>query len=181
MPPSSGLCIELISANSSLKESGAKATRISPTISLEVGRLYSIIRPEDVSATDAALIRSLPELRASTHVLIDSHAVNREEYGYRVTHYSFDDLRRIAFDAVVITYCDPDVWRERWTTSPQGRRELSRFEVQHFMALQEAVGIQYAIACGCRCFMLDTSTQAAVALTDWMRDIILGIGGVLDT
>src|ERR1035441_2646241 len=115
-----------------------------------------IITEQDVRETGAALIRSFPALRTQTHILMDSHAVNREQYGYRVTHYSFDNLRRIAFDAVIITYCDSDIWIERRAKDPQGRPNLSRFEVQHFMALQEAVGVQYAITCGCPCYLLDT-------------------------
>src|ERR1017187_327403 len=78
-----------------------------------------IITEQDVRETDAALIRSFPALRTQTHILMDSHAVNREQYGYRVTHYSFDNLRRIAFDAVIITYCNPDIRIERRPYDPQ--------------------------------------------------------------
>ena len=137
-----------------------------------------IITPEDVRAADNAFIESLPALRARTHVLIDSHAVTREAFGYRITHYAFDDLRRISFDAIIITYCNPDVWLERRARNPQGRPELSPFEVQHHMALQEAVGLNYAIACGCPCYVLDTTSQNPAMLTDRVREIIRSIGGV---
>ena len=139
----------------------------------------AIITAEDVRETDAALIQSLPKLRTQTHILIDSHSVNRERYGYRVTHYSFDNLRRIAFDAILITFCEPDIWVERRAKDPQGRPNLSRFEVQHFMALQEAVGIQYAIACGCPCYLLDTGLGTPLELVDDVRKFIRGIGGLI--
>jgi adenylate kinase len=139
----------------------------------------SIITPEDVRAADGILIDSLPALRTRSNVLIDSHAVTRESYGYRVTHYSFDDLRRISFDAIVITYCHPDVWLERWAHNSQGRPELSQFEVQNQMALQEAVGLNYAIACGCPCYVLDTTSQTPAILTNRVRDIVRSIGGVV--
>lgn len=138
----------------------------------------NIITSEDVRAADSAFIESLPALRARTNVLIDSHAVTRESFGYRITHYSFDDLRRIAFDAIMITYCNPDVWLERRSRDPQGRPELSQFEVQHHMALQEAVGLNYAISCGCPCYVLDTTSQNPAMLTDRVREIIRSIGGV---
>jgi adenylate kinase len=140
-----------------------------------------IVTPEDVRATDAALIDSLPDLRTSTHVLIDSHAVNREAFGYRITHYSFDALRRIAFNAIIVTYCDPDVWMERRARNPQGRPELSRFEVQHYMALQETVGVDYAIMCGCPCYLLDTTTHGPPELADNVRRIIGFVGGAVYT
>lgn len=78
----------------------------------------TLITPEDVKATDAELIESLPKLRENTHVLIDSHAVTRESYGFRITHYSFEDLKRIALDAVVVTYCDPTELVERHKRNP---------------------------------------------------------------
>lgn len=139
-----------------------------------------IITEQDVRETDAALIRSFPALRTQTHILMDSHAVNREQYGYRVTHYSFDNLRRIAFDAVIITYCDPDIWIERRAKDPQGRPNLSRFEVQHFMALQEAVGVQYAITCGCPCYLLDTGMRTPLELVEEVRTFLQGIGGLVE-
>jgi adenylate kinase len=139
----------------------------------------SIITPEDVRAADSAFIESLPALRARTNVLIDSHAVTRESYGYRITHYSFDELRRIAFDAIVITYCHPDTWLERRSRNPQGRPELSQFEVQNHMALQEAVGLNYAVACGCPCYVLDTTSQTPAMLTGRVRDILRSLGGVV--
>jgi adenylate kinase len=138
-----------------------------------------IISPEDVRETDATFLSSLPELRSRTHVLLDSHAVTREQYGYRCTHYSFDDLRRIAFDAVVVTYCDPDVWLERRTKNTQGRPSLSRYEVQHYMNLQEAMALNYAITCGCPCFLLDTTNQPPATLTDRMRVILIGVGAAI--
>lgn len=138
-----------------------------------------IITPQDVRAADSAFIESLPALRRQTNVLIDSHAVTRESYGYRITHYSIDELRRISFDAIVITYCRPDTWLERRSRNPQGRPELSPFEVQTQMALQEAVGINYAIACGCPCYVLDTTEQLPAVLTDRVREIIRSIGGVV--
>ena len=85
----------------------------------------SIITPEDVRAADSAFIESLPALRARINVLIDSHAVTRESYGYRITHYSFDNLRRISFDAIVITYCHPDAWLERVTQPSRTSRTLA--------------------------------------------------------
>lgn len=159
----------------------AKRNQGHPELTYDQLRALSgtIIAPEDVRAADSEFIESLPALRTRTNVLIDSHAVTRESYGYRITHYSFDDLRRISFDAIVITYCHPDTWLERRSRNPQGRPELSPFEVQNHMALQEAVGLNYAIACGCPCYVLDTTTQTPAMLTDRVREIIRSIGGVV--
>ena len=55
-------------------------------------RSADIVTSEDVRITDQKLIDSLPERRRHNHVLIDSHAVTKEEYGFRITHYSSDEL-----------------------------------------------------------------------------------------
>src|SRR5438128_2135948 len=55
-----------------------------------------IIQPEDVVAVDEALINLAAELRDKSHLVIDSHAVTKEEYGYRVTAFSMSQLERLA-------------------------------------------------------------------------------------
>lgn len=159
----------------------AKRKQGYPQLTYEQLRTLSadIITPEDVRAADFAFVESLSGLRAQTHVIVDSHAVTRETFGYRITHFSLDDLRRIAFDAIVITYCNPDVWLERRSSNPQGRPELSRFEVQHHMALQEMIGLNYAVACGCPCYVLDTTSQSPSQLSERVCGIICSIGGVV--
>lgn len=140
----------------------------------------SLVTQEDVLATDEMLIESLPQLRTAGHVLIDSHAVTREAFGYRITHYSFAQLQRLALDAVVVTYCEPNEVVARRERDPQGRPPISAFEAQHHMTLQESVAITYAISCGCPCYLLDTTTKTAAAAVVELRDIIVKIGGELE-
>lgn len=137
----------------------------------------TLITPEDVKAADLHLIDSLPRLRQRAHVLIDSHPVTREQYGFRITHYSFDDLRRISLDAVVVTYCHPSNLVERHKSNPQGRPPISDVEAQHHMALQEAVAVHYAIVCGCPCFLLDTTARSPSDLGVELGRIFDGLGG----
>lgn len=137
----------------------------------------TLISSEDVRAVDSSLIESLPKLRRTTHVLIDSHAVTREQYGYRITHYSSDDLSRIALDGVVVTYCDPAELVDRHKRNPQGRPPITLFEAQHHMALQEAVAVHYAIACGCPCYLLDTTASGPTHLGDEVCRIFDRLGG----
>jgi adenylate kinase len=140
-----------------------------------------MITREDVREIDADVIASLPTLRQTTNILIDSHAVTRETHGYRITHYSFDQLRTIALDSVVVAYCTPEVLVERHKANPQGRPPISIFEAQHHMALQEGVAMNYAITCGCPCYFLDTSDTAPEVLTAKLREILTNIGGVVES
>ncbi len=116
-----------------------------------------LVTSEDVRAVDQELIESLPSMRREGHILIDSHAVTQEQFGYRITHYSFEQLKSLALDAVIVTYCHPAELVARRQRDPGGRPRLNEFEAQHQMALQEAVAVNYAITCGCRCYVLNSA------------------------
>jgi len=120
-----------------------------------------LITAADVRAVDEDLLVTLPALRRRANVLIDSHAVTKEPFGYRVTHYSLDQLKRLSLDAVFVTYCDPAELVMRVREDPKGRPPISEFEALHYMALQEGVAINYAIACGCPCYFLRTGDRSA--------------------
>jgi adenylate kinase len=47
-----------------------------------------VITPADVFGVDEWVIGQLPAWRLETNILIDSHAVTKEAFGYRVTPYS---------------------------------------------------------------------------------------------
>src|SRR5262245_29385830 len=47
-----------------------------------------LITPADVLAVDEALVALVRERRTSSHIIIDSHAVTKEEFGFRVTPFS---------------------------------------------------------------------------------------------
>src|SRR4051794_15258897 len=46
-----------------------------------------IITPEDVQALDELLISIIKENRTRKHIVIDTHAVTKEDYGFRVTAF----------------------------------------------------------------------------------------------
>lgn len=139
-----------------------------------------VVTSEDVKSVDAELIDSVQQLRKLTNVIIDSHAVTRETYGYRVTHYSDTELRHLAFDLVIITYCEPDELVRRHTHDPRGRPPISAFEAQHQMGLQESVGLHYAIVSGCRAYLLNTTERTVSAVATELCGIMREIGAVLE-
>jgi len=47
-----------------------------------------LITPEDVEALDSILLENVRILRTKTNVIIDTHAVTKEAYGFRVTPFS---------------------------------------------------------------------------------------------
>ncbi|MBZ5671050.1 MAG: AAA family ATPase [Acidobacteriia bacterium] len=120
-----------------------------------------VVSHKDVEKLDADLISELGRLRRRTNVVIDSHAVTRERFGYRITPYSGDQLRKLRLDAVVCLHCDPEVLVNRVQANPGGRPSVSPEEARHHQFLQEAVALVYAIGCGCPLFIVDNTRRSA--------------------
>ena|SRR3989442_11790189 len=85
----------------------------------------AIVSPADVTTTDDWVIEEIGRLRASSHVLIDSHALTRESYGFRAIPFSRRQLENLSLDVVIALRCDPHVLIARIELDPGGRRELT--------------------------------------------------------
>ena len=105
----------------------------------------SVISQTDVSDTDEWVIAEIARLRTTCDVIIDSHALTREEYGFRAIPYSARQLEAIKFDAVLALRCDPEVLIARVAADRGGRRELS---VELAREIQILAGSALPALCG---------------------------------
>jgi len=128
-------------------------------VSYEVLRAQSakIISPADVHTMDEKVIEKVAHLRQTSHVILDSHAITREAYGFRAKTYSADQLMRLRLDVVLVLRCDPETVIRRMSADRRGRRDVSVELAREHQTLQECTGLFYAIACGCPFFVLDTT------------------------
>src|SRR5829696_682665 len=58
-------------------------------------RSAGVVTPEDITEVDRALVAFVAEHRESRSIVIDSHAVTKEEYGYRITPFSLEQFARL--------------------------------------------------------------------------------------
>ncbi len=117
----------------------------------------AIISPSDVRTTDDWVIAEIASLRAKSDVLIDSHALTRESYGFRAIPFSRRQLEDLNLDVVLALRCDPDVLVARVKVDPGGRRELTTELAREIQILQESLSLTYAVVCGCPAFMIDNT------------------------
>jgi len=117
----------------------------------------SVISPQDVAAVDEWLIEQLPTWRTEGNILIDSHPVTKESFGFRITPFSLDQVRRIGFDAILVLVGEPNTLARRIAEDRQGRPNVDSFQAGFQVQLQAAVAAIYAIACGQPCFAIDTT------------------------
>jgi adenylate kinase len=136
----------------------------------------TVITSADVSDTDEWVIAEMARLRIDSDVLIDSHALTREEYGFRAIPYSSRQLVTIGLDAVIALRCDPEALIARVAVDPGGRRALSVELAREIQTLQESLCLTYAVACACTAFVIDTTERAPAEVRDIALSILKRIG-----
>ena len=117
----------------------------------------SVISSADVVATDDMVVGEVSRLRSASHIIIDSHALTREAYGFRAVPFSLAHLRDLRLDAVVFLRCDPEALINRVEADPGGRRNLTVELAREIQLLQESLSLVYAVACACPFHAIDTT------------------------
>lgn len=122
-------------------------------------RSATIATPEHIDAVDDLLLDWIRKGRSSCHLLIDSHPVTKEEYGFRITAFSLDRFKALGPDEIWFFYTEPEVTIERIAKNAAGRPSISKEEARMHTFAQGAVAATYGIAAGCPVYMFDTDTS----------------------
>lgn len=117
-----------------------------------------VVTAKHVEEVDFLLHQEVMLTRTSgTHLLIDSHPVTKESYGFRVTPFPADRLRALEIDTFICLYAAPDVLAQRISNDAQGRPLPSDFELAVHVQLQASVVAQYAVLTGRPCHLVDSN------------------------
>jgi adenylate kinase len=136
------------------------------------GDSAAMITAEDVAKTDGDLVGWVAEERQRRHVVIDTHAVTREPFGFRVTPFSTERIVSLAPTALLCLYLDPEVARHRIASKPEGRLGVSTFEAGLHAGMQASVVVAYSIAVGVPAYMVDASGSPE-SLVKWVSEKFL--------
>lgn len=139
-------------------------------------RSSEIVQAEDVKSLDEEVISEINRLREKSDVILDSHAVTREKYGFRAVPFSSEQLSRLRFDAVLVLRCDPDETLRRIQHAPDGRRQVTLELAREHQHLQETVALTYSIACGCPFFVIDTTSKNEADVEAEATLLLQGVG-----
>lgn len=120
-------------------------------------RSAGIVTPDDVNEVDDALIAFVAEHRASQSVIIDSHPVTKEAYGYRITPFSLARFAQLTPDEIWVLYASPDETRRRIEADDGGRPLVTVEEARTHAALQASVAATYGMSLGRPVYMFDTA------------------------
>jgi adenylate kinase len=122
-------------------------------------RSSGVVTPQDVAEVDAALLEFVTTNRGRTHVLIDSHPVTKEPYGYRITPFSLEQFCQLRPDEIWVLYASPEETRRRIAAQPGGRPLITEEEARAHTMLQASVAATYGMAIGCPIYMFDTGSD----------------------
>jgi adenylate kinase len=125
-----------------------------------------VVAPEDIEAVDRGLVRDVTRARRGHHVLIDSHPVTKEAYGFRVTAFSVDLLSRLKPTRVCMLFTTSASAIRRIKRDPEGRPTISPFEADFHSFTQMAVATAYGIHLGLPIYFYNTSGDVGVALQE---------------
>jgi len=120
-----------------------------------------VITREDVMAVDAKLIDEVNAKRGTHDILIDSHPVTKESFGFRVTPFTAEQVKALAPDAIVCLYAAPEALHGRIRQAPDGRPIPSIFELELHVQVQAAVATQYSVETGRSCYLIDSGVDPA--------------------
>jgi adenylate kinase len=121
----------------------------------------SLATPEDVAEVDRSLIGFVAEKRLRVPVLIDSHPVTKETFGYRVTPFGVNDLLKLRPTQVWVLYTDPEVTIDRIARDPQGRPAITLEQARMHTQLQASVACTYGIVASLPVHFFDSSRSTS--------------------
>ena len=127
----------------------------------------TIISVEDVNKIDKEVVQMVKRSNAK-HVILESHAITVEEYGYRATPFSTGLLTELNLDSIVVLYANPTLLQIRINSEPTGRRKQTLYDLTYGQNLQSVLALQYSILLGAKISFIDTNHDV-----DYVARVIL--------
>jgi len=115
----------------------------------------AIVTEADVTEVDAQLLAFVNDHRGKSPIIVDSHAVTKESYGYRITPFSLEQFACLNPDEIWVLYISPEETRRRIGNDAGGRPMVTEEEARTHTTLQASVAATYGMAIGCPVYMFD--------------------------
>ncbi len=121
-----------------------------------------VVTAADVRELDQILQEKIRSGRQQRPFLIDSHAVTKEAYGFRVTSFDTSTLQAIGPTCIISLYVPVATTLQRISSDPMGRPTVSAEEAQMHSQLQNGLAAQYGVLAGCPVYLLDATQPPAI-------------------
>jgi adenylate kinase len=111
----------------------------------------------DIDEVDAGLAFWVEQHRSSYHLIIDSHHVTIEDYGFRIAPFSPAKLAALRIDEFWVLIVDGTTTGRRIAADPKGRPTPTSFRADFHTFLQASLATHYAAQTGRPVYVLDGS------------------------
>ncbi len=162
--------IEIVRYSDVLKEYLKKTDGIDYTIQDLREKSSHIVFPAHIASLDDLVVQQIKE-SAANHVILESHAVTVEKYGYRATPFSEDTLKRLHPDLILVLYDKPVSLQYRILSDAQGRQPQDADAIAYGQSLQASLALQYSVLLGAEICFLDVS-KGPDYIAQWILDKI---------
>lgn len=119
----------------------------------------------DIDELDAHMTTWVHQHRSRKHLIIDSHHVTIERYGFRLAPFSQDKLNALNIDEFWLLVLDNSVTVRRISSDPKGRRMPTPFQADFHTYLQSSLVSQYSVLTGCPLYVFDGSLPESDLVT----------------
>lgn len=121
-----------------------------------------IVKPEDIEEVDKLLISEVQRLRSTRHIIIDSHPVTKEDYGFRITAFSIPLLLELKPTVICMLYADAGEIIKRISNHSKGRPTATLYETSLHCSMQASVAIIYGVQLGIPIYFFNASTAVNI-------------------
>jgi len=108
-----------------------------------------------VSLAEELLLNKAAQLRHTTNILLDSHAVVNDYFGFRIVP-EITNFDKAKIDAIVVIHAPFEIVEQRLSREPKGRNPVSRQMFEDHKVLQDIVAVQFGLVAKCPIYLLET-------------------------
>ena len=109
----------------------------------------SIISSNDIKIADELIISKAKSLSSIQNVIIESHGVTRENFGFRITPYKkVSTIQSLNLDAIIYISSTPSEILNRMNLKADGRKNSTLEQINQNLRLQENLALNYAVLTG---------------------------------
>lgn len=136
-----------------------KKRKLNPNLEYEDLREKSsmIISQKDIRDLDDELVDKVDDLRRKRSIIIDTHCVTKEFYGFRALPFAYDHIMSLSLDAIISLHCNPSIVRSRIQQNAEGRPLVTEEEARKHSELQDSYAAFYGLVSSCPIYHLDSS------------------------
>lgn len=118
-----------------------------------------VISPALVEEVDRYVSERVSDRSRTSNLIVDSHAITAEHFGFRAVPYSADSFREMGFSHVVVLTAPARVVSERVGRASGGRPLLTLEGFEMHAQLQSSLALTYAHTAGLPIAFVDTSAS----------------------